>query len=304
MRMKPTAQPRLPVYLRRHVRDPLRTHEVKRILREERVFTVCEEARCPNSGECFGEPTATYLLLGDICTRRCTFCAVGRGRPSPPDPEEPRRVAEASRRLGLRHVVLTSVTRDDLPDQGAGHFAAAVREIRKGLPRATVEVLTPDFAGRTDLAARIVRETVDIFNHNLETVPRLYPEVRPQADYRGSLRLLEYVKGTATGRGQAPLTKSGIMVGLGEGRDEVLQVLKDLRTAGCDMVTIGQYLRPDTTSREVRRYVPPEEFGEYRAAGEAMGFRSVVSGPYIRSSYHARDLLPSSVLPTGDAARR
>lgn len=281
---------RLPLHLRKNRGSPGLIHAIKKILRENGVSTVCEEARCPNIGECFAEPTATFLLLGDVCTRRCTFCAVAKGVPLPPDPGEPGRVAEAARRLGLSHVVLTSVTRDDLPDGGAGHFAVTVREIRRMLPHAGIEVLTPDFRGALDETDRIIREGVDIFNHNLETVPRLYPRVRPQADYKRSMRLIDYVK-----RGGAPrpiTAKSGLMLGLGEETEEVIHVMRDLRSAGCDIITIGHYLRPGRGQKGIHRHVRPDEFDDYRAMGKEMGFAVVLSGPLVRSSYHARETIP------------
>jgi len=233
--------------------------------------------------ECFSEDTATFLLLGDVCTRKCAFCAVRKGRPGPPDPEEPGRVAGAVRRLGLSHIVLTSVTRDDLPDGGAGQFASAVKEIHSRHPNVTIEALTPDFKGDESCVGLIINEGVTVFGHNLETVPGLYGRVRPMADYKLSLHIISYAKNAFP----KVLTKSGLMVGLGETREEVIGVMRDLRQAGCDIVTIGQYLRPVKESMAVQRYVKPGEFDEYRLEGEGMGFMKVLSGPFVRNSYHA-----------------
>lgn len=247
------------------------------------LHTVCQEALCPNLPECFGWGTATFLILGNICTRNCRFCAVKKGHPPPPDPEEPERIAEAAARLHLRHVVITSVTRDDLPDGGAGHFAATVQAIRRRLPEARVEVLIPDFCGSVAALETVLNAGPDVVNHNVETVPRLYPLIRPQADYRRSVGILSWVKV----RAPQIATKSGLMLGLGERTAEVLQVFYDLREAGCDMLTLGQYLQPTEHQHPVVRYVPPEEFVEYREKAEAMGFRKVVAGPLVRSSYRA-----------------
>ncbi len=270
--------------------------------------TVCQSAGCPNQSECFGRGTATFMVLGSVCTRACGFCGVRRGPPSPPDSDEPRRVAEAAARLGLRHVVVTSVTRDDLPDGGSGHFAATIRAIRAAC-EATVEVLTPDFGGSEASLARVLEAGPDVLNHNVETVPRLYPVVRPGASYERSLGLLrrvaEWGRDTRCPSCEAPggplrqetagvfspLPKSGLMVGLGESRDEVLAVLRDLRRAGCRAVTIGQYLRPSKWHLPVARFVPPEEFEAYRAEAEAMGFEAVAAGTFVRSSYHAEAMM-------------
>lgn len=250
------------------------------------LHTVCQEALCPNLPECFGQGTATFLILGDVCTRNCRFCAVKKGRPLPPDPEEPERVAEAAARLGLRHVVVTSVTRDDLPDGGAGHFAATVRAIRRRLPRAGVEVLIPDFRGSLAALETVLDAGPNVVNHNVETVPRLYPLIRPQANYQRSIGILSWIKI----RTPHIATKSGLMLGLGEQIAEVLRVLYDLREAGCDMLTLGQYLQPTEHQHPVVRYVPPEEFADYQEKAEAMGFRKVVAGPLVRSSYQAGGL--------------
>jgi len=247
------------------------------------LHTVCQEARCPNAWECFSRQTATFLILGGCCTRDCRFCNVPSGVPLPPDPDEPRRVAEAAGLLGLEHVVVTSVTRDDLPDGGASHFAAAIRAIRERLPSARVEVLIPDFAGDPKALATVVAAGPDVLNHNLETVARLYPRVRPQAGYRRSLELLE-----RAGRLDAALpTKSGLMLGLGETREEVLQAIGDLRRAGCRLLTLGQYLRPSPRHLPVTRYLPPEAFDLLKEQALAMGFDAVASAPLVRSSYRA-----------------
>jgi lipoic acid synthetase len=250
------------------------------------LHTVCQEARCPNLAECFGRGTATFLILGDRCTRGCRFCAVGHGRPAPPDPGEPQRVAEAAARLGLRHVVLTSVTRDDLPDGGAGHFAATIQALRRDLPAAAVEVLIPDLKGSHAALELVLQARPDVLNHNVETVPRLYRTVRPGADYRRSLALLARAKALYPGL----VTKSGLMLGLGERTAEVIQVLHDLRRVGCDLLTLGQYLQPTEHQLPVARYVSPDEFTVYGEKARAMGFRGVASGPLVRSSHRAEAL--------------
>jgi lipoic acid synthetase len=258
--------------------------KIKKLLRHSGLSSVCEEAACPNLGECFNQGTATFMIMGDACTRRCPFCDVAHGTPLPPDPEEPARLAAAVKELGLSHVVITSVTRDDLPDGGAGHYAAVVTAIKNLLPGCRTEVLVPDFRGRMEAALRQLRHTpLDIFNHNLETVPRLYPQVRPGADYDWSLRLLQQF------REQHPdtPTKSGLMLGLGETLDEVRAVMTDLRAHGCDMLTLGQYLQPSRDHLPVQRFVPPAEFEQLKTTGEAMGFRNIASAPMVRSSYHA-----------------
>ncbi|NSW76405.1 MAG: lipoyl synthase [Candidatus Atribacteria bacterium] len=253
------------------------------LLRSLGLHTVCESARCPNIGECFGKGTATFLILGEVCTRNCGFCAVKKGRPLPPDPEEPIRVAQAAKALALKHVVVTSVTRDDLPDGGAGHFVQVIRALRMTLPSATIEILTPDFQGREEFLEIFREDLPDVFNHNVETVPRLYPTVRPKAQYERSLFVLERFKALFP----SVLTKSGLMVGLGETPEEVLEVLSDLRHAGCDIVTIGQYLRPSMKHLPVRAYVPPSWFSFYEEKAYELGFWGVASGPFVRSSYLA-----------------
>jgi lipoyl synthase len=258
---------------------------IKRLLRETKLSTVCEEAQCPNLGECFEKGTATFMILGDICTRRCPFCDVAHGKPRPPDPAEPEHLARSIAVMGLAYVVITSVDRDDLRDGGAGHFAACLRAVRAGTPQVELEVLVPDFRGREAAAldAFSGEAVPDVFNHNLETVPRLYRRARPGADYLGSLRLLRDFKE----RYPRVPTKSGLMLGLGEEREEVLAVMSDLRARGCDMLTLGQYLQPSREHLPVLRYWTPEELEDLRIAGEAMGFASVASGPMVRSSYHA-----------------
>jgi len=266
--------------------------EVRAMMRRLSLVTVCEEARCPNIHECWArERTATFMLMGDICTRHCGFCAVGKGRPGSLDPEEPERVAEAAGELGLSHAVVTSVNRDDLPDGGAAHFAATIRAIRRRVPGCTIEVLIPDFQGDGDALERVLDEAPEILNHNMETVERLYRRVRPDAGYAQSLALISRAAARRTRDGLALRTKSGLMVGLGETEDEVLRLLHDLRAAGCDIATIGQYLQPHERRLPIERYYTPEEFERLRREGAAMGFARVESGPLVRSSYHARRAL-------------
>jgi lipoic acid synthetase len=323
---------RLPQWLTKKYRDNDRLHSVKAMLRKRGLNTVCESARCPNIAECFSKPTATFMILGNVCTRSCGFCSVDKGYPAPPSDNEPVNVAEASLELGLRHVVITSVTRDDLPDKGAGQFARtidAIRKINRGksvpaslppnvsiggskqggqvaslslqaCPRMslsgavsregkdyicpTIEVLTPDFSGSAESIRTVAERKPEIYNHNLETVPRLYKTVRPRADYERSLNLFGIIKNSYPDI----ITKSGIMVGLGERTDEVIAVLKDLRKAGCDVVTIGQYLMPTKNNLPVVEYIEPQLFAYYKSEGENMGFKQVESGPFVRSSYNAR----------------
>jgi lipoic acid synthetase len=267
--------------------DPLKgVRDVKKLLRRYGLSTVCEEARCPNRGRCFSKKTATFLILGDRCTRHCSFCAVTSALPYPPDPEEPNRVALAARCLGLRYVVVTSVTRDDLPDGGASYFAETIQNIRKKIEGVKVEVLVPDFQGQQSAVAAVVKARPDVFNHNVETVPRLYLSVRPQADYRRSL----YVLRTAKEMDKRLLTKSGIMVGLGEQYEEVLEVMETLLKVHCDILTIGQYLRPGRRNIEVAEYIKPEIFEKYRTVGLKMGFKSVAASPLVRSSMDAEEI--------------
>lgn len=260
--------------------------KVKTILDEANLHTVCEEARCPNLGECFVQGTATFLILGRICTRDCGFCAVEHGVPAPLDEQEAEEVAQAVKRMGLRYVVITSVTRDDLPDGGAFHFAKMIRAIRKLDRTIRVEVLIPDLKGDPSSLTMVLDASPEVLNHNLETVPRLYPEVRPQADYGRSLNLLRRSKELYPHN----LTKSGFMLGFGETREEVLELMEDLREVGCDFLTIGQYLQPRSDRLPVARYIPPEEFEDYKSIGERMGFRAVASGPFVRSSFHASQM--------------
>jgi lipoic acid synthetase len=261
----------------------------KQVVKELKLHTVCEEARCPNLAECWGHKTATFMLLGDVCTRNCGYCAVAHGRPVAVDPHEPERVAEGVARLGLRHVVVTSVDRDDLPDGGAGHFAATALAIKQRLPGCAVEVLTPDFKGNLTALAQVVDSPIDIFNHNTETVPRLYRLARPGGKYQRVLDLLDHAKR----RRPALLTKTGLMLGLGEQTDEVHAVMRDLRAVGCDILTLGQYLQPTRDHLKIDRYLPPSEFDELRQVAVALGFRHVESGPLVRSSYHAWQHVPS-----------
>jgi lipoic acid synthetase len=257
--------------------------ETRSIVREHGLHTVCEEAGCPNIGECWSKKHATMMIMGDTCTRACAFCNVRTGLPGPLDPKEPENVGEAVAKLGLDHVVITSVDRDDLEDGGGEHFACVIRAIRAAAPRTTVEVLTPDFLRKKGALERVVEARPDVFNHNLETVPRLYLKIRPGARYFHSLRLLQRVKELDPGM----FTKSGIMVGLGEERDEVLQLMDDLRSADVDFLTIGQYLQPTRKHAEVKRYVTPDEFTSYKRIALAKGFLLVASSPLTRSSYHA-----------------
>jgi lipoic acid synthetase len=266
--------------------------ELRELMREGGLHTVCEEARCPNIGECWGRGTATFQIMGDVCTRACRYCAVTSGRPqSAPEPLEPLRVARAVTRMGLRHVVVTSVDRDDLPDRGAGHFAATIRAIRRAAPECGIEVLVPDFLGAREPALRtVLAASPDVFNHNIETAERLYRRVRPKGDYRQALDLLARAKLTwAELHPDAPplMTKSGIIVGMGETNDEVVAVMRDLRDHDVDVVTIGQYLQPTARHLPLDRWVTPDEFRSLRVAGEAMGFGSVFAGPLVRSSYRA-----------------
>ena len=257
------------------------------MLGELKLHTVCQEACCPNIGECFSHRTATFMLMGDVCTRNCPYCAVAHGRVRPLDPDEPRRIAEAVARLGLRHVVVTSVDRDDLPDGGAAHFAATACAIKAGLPATRIEVLVPDFQGSSTSIETVVRSPVDIYNHNVETVPSLYRIARPGGHYQRSLAVIRHAKDSARALGRKILTKAGIMLGLGEEHNELLGVLRDLRGVECDILTLGQYLRPSKDHLPVARYVPPDEFAELRGEALALGFRHVESGPLVRSSYHA-----------------
>jgi lipoic acid synthetase len=277
---------RLPAWLKKRVPSPETVELVNGMMREAKLHTVCESARCPNLGECWSKKTATFMILGDICTRNCGFCAITVGKPLELDRDEPRRVAQSALKMGLKHVVVTSVARDELPDEGAGHFAATIRALREAIPGVIVEVLTPDFKGKRWCIRLVVEARPDIYNHNIETVERLSPVVRPQAKYERTLDLLRAVKNMDDGIH----TKSGIMLGLGETHDEVVRTLSDLREAGVSAVTIGQYLRPTTTKHlPVEAYIHPDEFREYERIGAEMGFLFVASGPFVRSSYNAQD---------------
>jgi lipoic acid synthetase len=268
---------------------------LKRLMREQGLHTVCEEAHCPNVGECWEAGTATFMILGDICTRACGFCAVTSGRPKALDYEEPMRVAFAVQRMGLGHAVVTSVNRDDEPDGGASIFAATIRWIRRLSPGTTVEVLIPDFVGDWDALATVMEARPEILNHNTETVPRLYRSVRPKGRYERSLELLRRVKQLDAG----VFSKTGIMVGLGETREEVTQVLRDLRTVNCDILTVGQYLRPSAKHLPLVRYYTPEEFAAIAEEGRNLGFRHVEAGPLVRSSYHAERQIPRDTARAG-----
>ena len=261
-----------------------RFYEIKDVLRQNKLVTVCEEASCPNIGECFGHGTATFMIMGDKCTRRCPFCDVGHGRPDPLDANEPANLARTIAQLKLKYVVVTSVDRDDLRDGGAGHFAACIEQVRAMSPSTQIEVLVPDFRGRDDRALDILMASPpDVMNHNLETVPRLYKEARPGSDYAFSLNLLRKFKALVP---QVP-TKSGLMVGLGETDDEILAVMRDMRAHGIDMLTIGQYLAPSTSHLTVKRYVHPDTFKMFETAAREMGFKHAAVGAMVRSSYHA-----------------
>lgn len=277
---------RLPEWARKgNPLDPA-AHGVRTLLRDRALNTVCEEARCPNLGECFSRGTATFMLLGDVCTRRCGYCSVATARPLPADPGEPARVAQAAARLGLRHVVVTAVARDDLRDGGASHFSQTVREVRRALPSARIEVLTPDFRGDRDALATVLDAGPDVFNHNVETVPRLFKEVRAQGSYRLSLELLRAAKALRPGQ----VTKSGLMVGLGETDEEIFEVLADLRRTDLDIVTLGQYLRPTRDHVPVARYVTPAGFEDLARQARAIGIPTVYSGVFVRSSFNAEEV--------------
>jgi len=281
-----SSQRRLPVWLKRPLPVGNENFFTHNLLRELRLETVCENARCPNRPECYSRRTATFMIMGNVCTRPCGFCSVPRGEPEVLEADEPERVAEASYRLGLKHVVITSVTRDDLPDGGADHFYHCVIAVRERTG-AVVEVLTPDFLGDQAAIDRVLEAQPEVFNHNTETVPRFYKKVRGRAEYQRSLDLLLYVKR------QAPhlTTKTGLMLGLGETREELLDTLADLRAVRCDMLTLGQYLTPTLKHVPVARYLPPEEFDELAVLARSLGFAKVASGPFVRSSYHADEMV-------------
>jgi lipoic acid synthetase len=277
---------RLPSWLKRPLPAGNENSFTHHLLRELKLETVCENARCPNRPECYARRTATFMILGNVCTRPCGFCSVPRGTPLEVESDEPERVAEAAYRLGLKHVVITSVTRDDLPDGGADHFYRCVVDVRKRTA-AAVEVLTPDFLGDTAAIDRVLEARPDVFNHNTETVPRFYKKVRGRADYQRSLDLLARVKR----RAPDIVTKSGLMLGLGETAEELLSTLADLRAVGCDTLTLGQYLTPTLKHIPVARYLPPEEFDDWKRLALSLGFKRVASGPFVRSSYHADEMV-------------
>ena len=277
---------RLPSWLTRHLPQGNDNFFTQRLLGELKLETVCDNARCPNKPECYARHTATFMILGNVCTRPCGFCAVSKGRPQGPADDEPARVAEAVARLGLHHVVITSVTRDDLPDGGANHFYRCILAVRER-SRATIEVLTPDFQGNLQAVDRVLEAQPEVYNHNVETVPRFYRKARGRADYRRSLDVLGHVKK----RSAPTITKSGLMLGLGETAEELLEVLADLRAVGCDNLTLGQYLAPTLKHIPVARFLPPEEFDALAVLARKLGFHKVVAGPFVRSSYHAEEMV-------------
>ncbi len=279
-----TTMARKPSWIRARAPNLPEVVRLKAILRENHLHTVCEEASCPNLGECFSHGTATFMIMGDICTRRCPFCDVGHGRPNPLDADEPNNLARTIKAMELKYVVVTSVDRDDLRDGGAKHFVQCIDAIRKQSPNTKIEILVPDFRGRMDVALDIIKQSPpNVFNHNLETIPRMYKAVRPGSDYAWSLNLIKRFKALYP---DVP-TKSGLMLGLGESLDEVAEVMRDLRAHNCDMLTLGQYLQPSKYHLPVERFVHPDEFDELRVLGEELGFSNVASGPLVRSSYHA-----------------
>lgn len=286
VKVEPTtgALPRKPNWLKARAPTAPRVLELKQLLRDEGLHTVCEEASCPNLGECFSHGTATFMIMGDLCTRRCPFCDVAHGRPDPLNPDEPEHLANAIEKMALRYVVITSVDRDDLRDGGADHFAACVRAVRARMPEIQIEILVPDFRGRMERALEgLLAAPPDVFNHNLETVPDLYLQVRPGSDYAWSLQLIQAFKRAAP----AIPTKSGLMLGLGETIEQVQAVMRDLRAHDCDRLTLGQYLQPSRSHLPVKRFVTPEEFDALAAYAGELGFENVASGPLVRSSYHA-----------------
>lgn len=286
--------PRKPDWIRVRVPATPKIDEIKKKLRKHKLHSVCEEASCPNLGECFGGGTATFMIMGDICTRRCPFCDVAHGRPNPLETNEPQELAEAIADMGLNYVVITSVDRDDLRDGGAQHFANCISEIRRRCEKTEIEVLVPDFRGRMDVAVDILKHTPpDVFNHNLETVPSLYKKVRPGSDYRYSLQLLKAYKAIAP----KVLTKSGLMLGIGETLEEVEEVMRDLRAHDVDMLTLGQYLQPSKSHLALERFVTPEEFEHLADVAKSLGFKHVASGPLVRSSYHADKQAKGEALP-------
>jgi lipoic acid synthetase len=285
---------RLPPWLKRTLPSGNENFFTQTLIDDLKLETVCESAKCPNRPECWSRRSATFMVMGNLCTRPCGFCSVPKGTPESLELDEPARVAEAAKRLGLKHVVITSVTRDDLPDGGAQHFVECIRAVRE-LTGAAVEVLTPDFGGNHAAIDAVIDAAPEVFNHNLETVPRLYRKVRGRADYRRSLDLLQRVKK----RAPKLVTKAGLMLGIGETIDELFDVLADLRAIDCDVLTLGQYLAPTLKHIPVARFLPPEEFDAIAARARVMGFKQVVAGPFVRSSYHAGDMVPTAVEPAG-----
>jgi lipoic acid synthetase len=283
MPQQPHQKPR---WLKKRLPTGPQYEKVKKLIGKDRLHTVCQEAKCPNMWECFSQQTATFLIMGSRCTRNCRFCSIAQGPAGPPDPAEPDRVAAAARQMGLSYVVITSVTRDDLADGGAGFFAKTIEAVHRQIPSARVEVLIPDFQGNAQALQTVLNAHPDVLNHNIETVPRLYPIVRPQARYRRSLQLLSRVQKYAPG---LPI-KSGLMLGLGESFEEIRSTLKDLIDAGCRILTLGQYLQPSKAHLPVKRFVPPAEFENWKHTALEMGFSEVASGPFVRSSYHAKEL--------------
>ncbi|MCK5145232.1 lipoyl synthase [bacterium] len=278
---------RLPPWMRRKVRLSENVTKLKKIIKDKNLHTVCQSAGCPNFHDCFEKPTATFMILGNICSRNCRFCGVPKGTPALPDNDEPDRVADAAESLQLKHIVITSVTRDDLEDGGAAQFARTIEAIRHRRPETTTEVLIPDFQGNKKSLQTVLNSGIDILNHNVETVPRLYPDVRPQADFEQSLCVLRNAKELKTGI----ITKSGLMVGLGETVEEMMAVFRHLTEVGCDALTIGQYLAPNHSSFPLVEYIHPDQFERYRQQAESAGIRYVYAGPYVRSSYNAEELM-------------
>lgn len=281
---------RLPDWLKRGIIDTEKTRKVRSILRENHLNTVCDAARCPNKNECYSKKTATFMILGNTCSRNCRFCSVQSGNTEPVNLNEPAAIADAVIQLGLDYVVITSVTRDDLEDGGANHFAETIKRIKKANSSIKVEVLTPDFKGNQELIDIVINAKPDVFNHNIETIERLYSAVRPQASYKRSLEFIKYIKTNAP----EVYTKSGIMVGLGEDFDEIIDTIKDLNSYGCDIVTIGQYIQPTSAHYEVNRYLTPDEFEKIESAAKNIGVKYVFSGPLVRSSYKAKDIFSKS----------
>ena len=279
----PTRKKTLPPWFKVQLRPGPHYKELRQLVDTHHLNTICEEARCPNLWECWNNRTATFLILGDICTRRCHYCSVSTGRPFALDTSEPQRIADAVKHLKLRHAVITSVNRDDLPDGGSRLFAATIARVREVNPSCTVEVLIPDFQGHQEDVGTIIKENPNILNHNIETVPRLFPSLRPQGKYSRSLKVLQWAQEMGA------RTKSGLMAGLGETEEEILAVMKDLRSVGCDMLTLGQYLRPTLAHAPVARFYTPEEFEEFKQEALNLGFQHVESGPLVRSSYHAEE---------------